>query len=169
MNKQLNDAQLDKLLDDKVAQLSPAMQPQKDLWKGIDLAIEGKEQRSATKPAKQYWATAAAVCLVAILGWQLKPVNQNNTPKLVSLPQQMTQEFEQQKSLLLTSYQGTQPLTDNWQQQLAELDKAARVVRDALAQDPNNQQLLFMLQGVYQQQLELINKTHRKEPQWQQI
>ena len=64
-------------------------------------------------------------------------------------------------------YQNQPALTDNWQQQLTELEDAERAIKQALDNEPENPALLKMLAQVYQQQLDLINKVHA--PKWQQI
>ena len=69
--------------------------------------------------------------------------------------------------VLLVSYQKAQPITDNWQTQLEELDAAAEAIKPALKTDPNNKALLQMLQQVYQQQLSLIETVYN--PKWQAI
>ncbi len=64
-------------------------------------------------------------------------------------------------------YQNQPALTDNWQQQLTELEDAERAIKQALENEPENPALLKMLAQVYQQQLDLINKVHA--PKWQTI
>jgi hypothetical protein len=75
--------------------------------------------------------------------------------------------FEQQKQALLVQYEAQPALTNDWQQQLDELEQAEQAVKLALQNDPENAALLKMLAQVYQQQLDLINRVHA--PSWQQI
>ena len=74
---------------------------------------------------------------------------------------------QQQVSSLLASYQSTPALTEDWQQQLKELDDAADAIKTALKEDPDNSALIKMLHHVYQQQIALIERVHA--PKWQQI
>ena len=69
--------------------------------------------------------------------------------------------------LLYTNLDEQKALTENWQQQLSELDRAARDILEALEQDPGNMDLLKMLRNVYQQQLNLVERVH--QPKWQYI
>jgi hypothetical protein len=80
---------------------------------------------------------------------------------------QMSQQHSKHKDALLTSLDGQPATTQNWQQQLDELDQAAIAIKKALENEPNNSALLKMLQKVYQQQIMLIERVHA--PAWQQI
>ena len=64
-------------------------------------------------------------------------------------------------------FEGKNALTNNWQQQLAELDSAAEAIKKALLNEPDNMALLKMLQSVHQQQINLIERVH--SPKWSQI
>lgn len=178
MNSTNKDKIDDAQLDAELKTLPETLMPSRDLWSGIDLAIENyeseKEQRLTKKNsyASYYMASAAAVCLVAVLSWNWLMPNSSDVQvaqNALSFSQELTNSFEQQKSILLTSYQETDALTENWKEQVSDLDKAAKVIRDALESDPNNQQLIYMLQGIYQQQIDLINRTHGKKELLQQI
>jgi hypothetical protein len=57
--------------------------------------------------------------------------------------------------------------TDNWQQQLKDLDEAEKAIKEALQDSPNNPALLGMLKHVYQQELAIIERVHA--PTWQAI
>ena len=65
------------------------------------------------------------------------------------------------------SLQGQATLTENWQQQLEELDEAAIAIKKALENEPNNVALLKMLKKVHQQQIMLIERVHA--PAWKTI
>ncbi len=151
--------QLDKLPED--------IKPSRDLWQGIELAIT---QDAPAQPARSRWPLAAAAGLVlpAVLVWLFmsggqQPVGSTN-PTVVA---QMSKQFETQKASLLVAYQDQNAVADNWQGQLAELESAADAIKAALKNDPNNMALLRMLQSVYQQQIDLIERVHA--PKWQQI
>ncbi|MDY6927265.1 MAG: hypothetical protein SWN10_09230 [Pseudomonadota bacterium] len=151
--------QLDKLPED--------IKPSRDLWLGIELAIT---HDAPAQPARSRWPLAAAAGLVlpAVLVWLFMsgsqpPVGSTN-PTVVA---QMSKQFESQKASLLVAYRDQNAVADNWQGQLAELESAADAIKAALKNDPNNMALLRMLQSVYQQQIDLIERVHA--PKWQQI
>ena len=165
----------------QIAQLDKSVQPERDLWQGIELSL-AKEQASASQadshresgnrgPVKYWLAAAASFAFVGVLTWNVinQPVSQGAPEHLVSedLVQALSQQHEQQKQSLLVQFQDQPALTKNWQQQLDELDEAAAAIKAALEQDPNNVALLKMLQNVHQQQIDLIETVH--SPKWQQI
>lgn len=146
--------------------------PERDLWKGIELGLEAEPRSTgATASTASRWvALAASVALVASLSWigiqEFGPSGQTGGTG-TDLVQALSQQHETQKQALLVQFDGQPALTENWQQQLAELDDAAKAIKTALAEDPNNTALLRMLQNVYQQQITLIERVHA--PKWQQI
>ncbi|MDN4502349.1 hypothetical protein QX776_08040 [Alteromonadaceae bacterium BrNp21-10] len=149
-------------LKKQIDQLSQSTAPNRDLWPGIEMAIS-REQ--STKP-RPYWAIAAGVAMLCGVGWmtlQMDPTVSANKNLVVVLSAQ----HQQQMQALMVSYQDQPALTDNWQQQLQQLDEAALAIKKALQQEPQNVALLKMLQQVHQQQIDLIEKVH--SPKWQQI
>ena len=135
--------------DDKLAQhiseISKEKQPERDLWRGIELGITSQQgdasqddASSSTVTSKQWMAIDA-----------------------------MSMQQQQQVNSLLASYESTTALTEDWQEQLKELDDAADVIKAALKDDPDNSALIKMLHHVYQQQIALIERVHA--PKWQQI
>lgn len=153
-------------LNQQLESLPGSLTPSRDLWPGIELALtEAQEER---KPYRWPLAVAAGVIVPAVLVWLFMsqsqlPLNTTN-PTVVA---QMSKQFESQKAALLVTYQEQNSLTDNWESQLAELESAADAIKAALKNDPNNMALLRMLQSVYQQQIDLIERVHA--PKWQQI
>lgn len=159
-------------LQQQLASLPQDVQPGRDLWQGIELAIT--QQPSATDKAKpkswMYGAVAASILVPAVAVWiSISSLSGPAEPGLDSatLIAQLSEQYESQKSSLLVTYQDKPALTDNWQDQLTELEDAASAIKAALKQDPNNVALLRMLQTVYQQQIDLIERVHA--PKWQQI
>ncbi|MCC2617692.1 hypothetical protein LJ739_15680 [Aestuariibacter halophilus] len=169
MTKQQFDAQLEAQL----AELPKAQMPQRDLWPGIELALAREEQhddaRSSAGDNRRtvVWASlAASVAVVGLVGvLSLRsPAPQLDGMQLVNA---LSAQHEQQKNALLVKFQDQPALTQNWQQQLDELDSASEAIKAALDQDPDNMALLKMLQKVHQQQIDLIERVH--SPKWQQI
>lgn len=175
--------QIDKQLQQQIEQLPKEIQPSRDLWAGIDHAIENRSQ----KQAKQKWQKLTAVAAgFAIFGWlSWLTVNVGNSAfepainsgsdhsiaqqkdEALSFVDSMSESYEAQKQALLVQYDGQQSMVKDWQVQLEELDKAADAIKKALLADPSNAQLIKMLQQTYQQQLDLINMVNRSP--WQQI
>jgi dihydroorotase-like cyclic amidohydrolase len=109
------------------------------------------------------WAQAAAVLVILIAGTLLmiRPDNPQNEFDVVAL----SRIFEQQKQNLLVDYKDVPALTDNWMEQLQELESAAETIAYSLRSDPNNSTLLEMLEQVYLQQLSLIQAVHQTDCQ----
>lgn len=161
--------------DDKLAQhisgISKEKQPERDLWRGIELGITSQQDdaSSSTVTSKQWMAIAASVCLVTVL-WFAAPFAfkaDENRSDGYALIDAMSMQQQQQVNSLLASYESTTALTEDWQEQLKELDDAADVIKAALKDDPDNSALIKMLHHVYQQQIALIERVHA--PKWQQI
>lgn len=153
----------DEFMQNALEQESQA-QPQRDLWPGIERAINQPAAIEPT-PRSNHWQklSGIAACTIAgLLAWQVV-MNQPQQDSLANI----SAFFEQQKQSLLVQYQSQPALTSDWQVQLQELEDAEQAIKLSLKQDPENAALLKMLAQVYQQQLDLINKVH--EPQWQQI
>ncbi|WP_199774396.1 MULTISPECIES: hypothetical protein [unclassified Pseudoalteromonas] len=151
----------DQFLDEQLQSQQKEVSPSRDLWPGIEHAINLQQSANQNK-AKRNWlmpafGSAAAAILVAVVGLNM-PMQQDAQQPQFAL---ISDVFEQQKQSLLVQYQSQPALTDNWQQQLEELEQAEKAIKTALEDDPNNRALLGMLAQVYQQQLDLINKVHQ--------
>lgn len=158
----MKDNQFEQHLQEKLETLPRQIQPQRDLWPGIELAIENQTQH-AKKPVM--WAgIAASIAIFGLLG--LLSLNMVMRPTLKpseinQLVSSMSEQHEKQKQFLLASYEQQPALTDNWLDQLKELDSAATVIKTALVEDPNDANLIKLLQQVYQQQIKLIQSVHQ--------
>ena len=168
-------------LQKQIEELPKSVDPQRDLWAGIDIAIAESSVSKASEAKKEKennkWfiqpgyslAMVASVAFIAVLVW----FGNNHRPQLEQIPAMnqlvvmLEQQHSQQKQALLTHYAGQEAVTDNWQEQLLELDKAAEAIKVALKNDPNNMALLKMLQQVHQQQISLIETVY--QPKWQKI
>lgn len=161
--------------DDELAQhiseISKEKQPERDLWRGIELGITSQQDDASSSrvTSKQWMAIAASVCLVTVL-WFAAPFAfkaDESRSDGYALIDAMSMQQQQQVNSLLASYESTTALTEDWQEQLKELDDAADVIKAALKDDPDNSALIKMLHHVYQQQIALIERVHA--PKWQQI
>ncbi|WP_346993141.1 hypothetical protein [Alteromonas gracilis] len=104
----------DEQLSKHIAELSKEKQPERDLFRGIELGIEAqRESNEETQgqgvSSNQWLAIAASVCLVTVL-WLSAPFafkpdeSKNDNYALVDA---MSSQQQQQVSSLLASYQST--------------------------------------------------------------
>ncbi|NQZ08065.1 MAG: hypothetical protein HRT35_12975 [Algicola sp.] len=181
----MNDLEFDKTLQQQIDALPRQMKPSRDLWAGIDNAIEQQQQGKRAFSYQKLSAVAASFAVLGFTAWLTLNANiplgagEGEASLSVQVPAtqvsgenleyvtEMTESFEIQKHDLLVKYEGQKPNADNWRAQLKELDSAATAIKKVLDQDPSNAQLIKMLQQTYQQQLDLI-KAVNKSP-WQTI
>ncbi|MFT4653078.1 MAG: hypothetical protein ACJA0G_001238 [Kangiellaceae bacterium] len=168
-------------IEEHITALNKKKNPERDLWQGIEFGLQqntitnvvtqsrknkGSKQAGlkgvSTRPAFAIAASLVMALLVGYFSFQTGRVESGQ-----ALIMQMSEQHSVQKDALLTSLQGQPTTTQNWQQQLAELDEAAVAIKKALENEPNNAALLKMLQRVYEQQIALIERVHA--PAWQQI
>ncbi|WDE11134.1 hypothetical protein [Thalassomonas haliotis] len=187
MNKPLSDQALQARID----QLPDEMSPERDLWPGIERALVQLPQQKPQPPLSQQvfsqqtsgyessaeakgnkmkmpLAWAASVIAAVLLTWMnLAP--QQDQPGPLNLVAAMQQDFELQKKTMLVSF--GQPkiseLPPEMQNQLNQLAAARASIDKALAEDPNNADLLSLLRWTQQQELDLIEQLY--SPQWQSI
>lgn len=157
----MTDENFEKTLQQKLEGLSRERFPNRDLWPGIEQALAHPQEKHSKRGM-----VAITACTVFILAtfsaWQiLRPQQQ------ADLISQLNSSHQQQLRALYTNLEDQQALTENWQQQLHDLDSAAQDILKALESDPENMDLLKMLKQVYQQQLDLVEHVH--QPKWQYI
>ena len=161
-------------LNQQLSGLRKEQMPERDLWQGIEIALANEpaprdlqaKQPRVVNMQTRFLATAAAVAFVGVFSWFTlnQPQTELSQQDLVAA---LSSQHEAQKNELLVKFEGQPALTQNWEQQLKELDEAADAIKAALEQDPNNVALLKMLQHVHQQQIDLIERVH--SPKWRQI
>lgn len=157
-------------LQEKIAQLPHEIAPERDLWTGIERAIESKRLETSQQHS-QYripMAWAASVIAAVLLTWvSFDPFKMTQAP--MNLVSSMQQNFTQQKQTMLVSF--GQPdlsqLAPEMQEQLTQLNSAQTTIEKALADDPNNVDLLNLLRWTQQQELDLLKLLY--SPQWQSI
>ncbi len=168
MNKLISEQNL----QDKVKQLPKEMSPERDLWSGIELAIQSKQQTKHTENTKGKvvpMAWAASVIAAVLLTWlTLAPLN-TKTQSPFNLVKSIQQHFEQQKQSMLVSF--GQPnlaeLPAEMQKQLTQLASARLTIETALLDDPSNSDLLNLLHWTQKQELDLLEQLY--SPKWQTI
>jgi len=166
-NKKADDS-----LQAEIAQLPKAMTPARDLWPGIEQAISRNAVTSAQRSARNIFmptAWAASVVAAVLLTWlTLSPEPATKNPA-IALVAAMQQDFQQQKHSMLVNF-GTpdiKQLPIAMQTELIKLNSAQKTISNALAEDPNNSDLLNLLRWTQQQELDLLKQLY--SPQWQNI
>lgn len=154
----MNEQQLGQALQ----QLKRDIQPDRDLWP----AIAAKLTPHAPQRRLIHLASAAALLLVVLLGWQVAilPGPAQRAAALPSAELMLLQVYEQQKARQLGQIVAIAEGFDNWQQQLTIWDQAIAQVRQALQIYPDEPQLLAQLKLLYQQQLAYINRATLQQP-----
>jgi len=158
-------------LRDAIAKLPQEMTPERDLWSGIEKAINQKSQTVTSDSNKVFMPTAWAASVVAavLLTWVTLGPQQESTQNPVNLVAEMQQDFERQKQTMLVSF-GTpdvKQLSEAMQAELNKLSSAQKTISKALADDPNNSDLLNLLRWTQKQELDLLKQLY--SPQWQTI
>ena len=167
-----NKTDIEQRINEGIKHINPEKQPERDLWRGIEQAIQnsdkgirftgGNRQYTGMKPML---AMAASVMLVAIISWT--SFESGKSIQGDALVAAMSEQHNSQKQSLLISFKDQPAATNNWQQQIDELDEAAAAIKKALEEEPNNSALLRMLKNVYEQQMAIIERVH--EPSWSRI
>ncbi|WNC71711.1 hypothetical protein RGQ13_16555 [Thalassotalea psychrophila] len=166
MNKPISDQQLQTQIDN----LAKDIKPERDLWAGIEHAIEHNSQQVSApkKPHFAPYAWAASVALAVLLTWN---INTNTSVQVaeVSAIDVIQQQYSQEKNSMLVTFgePDLKELPVEIQSQFNELDSARKSLINALADDPNNADLLNLLKWTQQQELNLIEQLY--SPQWQTI
>jgi hypothetical protein len=186
MNKQIpqdkiisNKAVSDKVLAEQITKLPHGMTPERDLWPGIERAINHRRQKITTEKQGNVFvpsAWAASIVMVILMSWfTFSPsTTEKSVHELVKTHEKyritqgqlvdfMQKNFKQQKQTLLVSY--GQPTIDKlstaMQKELIQLADARATIRKALLTDENNADLLNLLDFTQQQELRLLEQLYR--------
>ncbi|MCW8832660.1 MAG: hypothetical protein OQK09_14480 [Colwellia sp.] len=186
MNKQANvESITDQVLADKVNSLPDEMTPERDLWAGIERAIQAKPQQSTSEfvvddSKRKYFtptAWAASVVAAVLVTWlsfspveeQVKPLtaqtseaNQPSNKTVVNdeLVAMIQNNFTEQRQAMLVSFgqPDLKQLPLKMQTQLTQLAQARLAIEKALQNDKNNVDLLNLLRFTQQQELNLLQQ-----------
>lgn len=161
----------DKKLDELVKTLDKEQLPQRDLWAGIEQAINKVPQEPANGAAndsskfKQWSKVAAMFAPVALVTgiWLGQP---NGSADITQEPSWLTPvsaSFELQKQQMLQFVSDKNVISPNWRESLKELEMAEKSLKKALINQPEDAALMKMLTQVHQQQLMLIKKAHQSK------
>ena len=157
------------VLQHQLENLPRELIPERDLWAGIDHAIEHQQGRSDGKRAP--WLGAAAMVAVGVVvGWMSFRGPAPEAPMtLAALAQEMNRDFDAQRRTVLVSFgqQDYSGLSRPLQAELEQLDAGIQAVNQALAADPENAELLELLGFLQQQALDLLARSY--QPGWQML
>ncbi|GLX78063.1 hypothetical protein tinsulaeT_14030 [Thalassotalea insulae] len=159
----------DQSLEQQVAQLPKEMEPKRDLWRGIEKAIALTPQQAEKRSSVVSMAWAASIVVAVLVSWLSLSPQQGNVPESITIVSTLEKDFEQQKQVMLTNF-GQPELSElpkEMQEQLNELSSARSAISNALANDPDNKELLNLLRWTQQQEIQLLKQLYT--PQWQTI
>lgn len=149
-----------RLLDDLMRQLPREATPARDLWPGIDHAINSAPVRAIYRP----YALAASVLVVLgssmYFGWS-QPGLRTSNPAIDAYISELRTTHRLSKEAVLVEFSQQQAWYPDWEDQLHELEQAENVIYDALRNDPDNRELLGILRGVQEKQLKLIDAVFK--------
>lgn len=126
-----------------IAQLPKEIVPERDLWSGIDKAInqsatlaDNNDKKKAFTPV----AWAASIVAAVLLTWVTLGPEQLTSKPQINLVAAMQQDFEQQKQTMLVNFGAPdiKQLPVAMQTELVKLSSAQNTISKALADDPNN-------------------------------
>lgn len=144
-------------LDAAIAGLQRDLQPGRDLWPGIEHAI------NETRPRRtwaQYTALAASIVLIFAASLHFGQVEPTVLPGIDrSVLAGLQREHDSNKQALLVQYSDAPALYADWQEQMQQLEQAEQVIYNALREEPGNLELLRILRQVQEKQLQLIDRA----------
>jgi hypothetical protein len=155
----MNDNDFDNLLNEELQNLQRDIAPSRDLWPGIDHAINSSNTYAVPKPL----AIAASILLVVSLAFSAglylnRPLdNRRDATALIALLQS---DHERNKQALLVEYENQTALAPDWEGQMEQLEQAEEAIYEALREDPDNIELLKILRQVQTKQIELIESVY---------
>lgn len=168
MTKQNTEQQLQAHID----ALGAEIKPQRDLWSGIEHAIEHNAQHQVEpkKSSRAPYAWAASLVAAVLLTWNLNsPINTPETVVELTPIEVLEQQYAQEKNSMLVSFgkPDLSKLPESMKTQFNELQSARESLLKALEDDPNNADLLNLLKWTQGQELNLLEQLY--SPQWQTI
>lgn len=155
----MNDKDFDHLLNEEINNLKHDIAPSRDLWPGIDHAIN-----SRTIAVPKPLAIAASVLLVVSLAFSAglyinRPVP-GDGQTMANMISMLQSEHQRNKQALLVEYQNQTALAPDWEGQMQQLEQAEQAIYEALREDPQNIELLKILRQVQTKQIELIESVY---------
>ncbi|WP_033076045.1 hypothetical protein [Thalassotalea sp. ND16A] len=170
----MNKLKAEQNLQAQIDGLSHDIKPERDLWAGIEHAIEHNSQQHVANEIKPKrvniapFAWAASIVVAVLFTWN---INSNKDMQIaqVSAVEVLQQQYSQEKNSMLVSFgePDLSQLPADIQKQFNELQSARTSLEAALADDPNNKDLLNLLKWTQKQELNLLEQLF--SPKWQTI
>jgi hypothetical protein len=147
-------------LDDLLRRMPREAMPKRDLWPGIDHAINAAAAPSA------YRALALAASVLLVIGSSLyfglrQPRLPATNPAVDAYISELQTAHQLSKQAVLVEFRDQQAWYPDWEEQLHELEQAEQIIYGALRNDPDNRELLSILRDVQDKQLKLINAVFK--------
>ena len=147
-------------LQDALDALPREVLPRRDLWPGIAHALLAPERKPVAWQRRM--ALAASVVLLVALSLYygtVQPRQQLPNSVIEEIVRTLQDEHELNKQMLLARYEDREPYYPDWQQQLLQLEQTEAAIFNLLRDDPGNMELIEILRGIQDRQLDLIHKV----------
>lgn len=156
-------------LDQQLKTLSRSVTPERDLWTGIDHGIEHQQQSPQTGidilpfQASRWLSSAASIAMVVAVGWFITSKPADEPQSMATLATLLTDNYQQQRQGILVSFgvEDIESLPDATRTELETIEKGIVMVNQALESDPNNVELIELLDFLHQQSFELLARSQR--------
>ncbi|MCZ6727166.1 MAG: zf-HC2 domain-containing protein [Acidobacteria bacterium] len=150
-----------------------SVEPARDLWPGVARHIASAQRFESRRKAHSAWWLAAAALIGVAVGAALMLQRQPPTEAVASRGEPAAslevtlasweQEILQHRTALLASLDRQRDRLPaesirTVEENLLLIDEAIREIRSALAKDPDNPKLNFLLASAYQQEVQLLKR-----------
>jgi hypothetical protein len=154
----MNDRKFESTLAEELQKLEKEFQPARDLWPGIDHAINNNTV-TISKPLAIAASLLLALSLTLSGGLYFnRPASDTQGAEgLIALLQT---EHEKNKQSLLVEYQNQTALAPDWEDQMQQLEQAEQAIYEAFNEDTENIELLKILRLVHTKQIQLIESVY---------
>lgn len=166
-------------LVDRTASLPASLEPQRDLWPGIEARLAAARPAAPPSPARAFrpglaWAAALLVAMAGLAALVfLKPAPASRAaaqanPSLVSLRAAEPDYLQARKQLVeaLRARRGKlSPETVKvLEENLAVMDRSLAAMKKALEKDPGNRGLADLIDATYRQEIQFLMQADRLPP-----
>jgi hypothetical protein len=147
------------VLQDAIARMPRDTLPSRDLWPGIAHALHERPRHSTLGGQMALAASILLVVFGSIYFGMRQPLQSAEQYYFNDFLSSLESDHLRSKQALLTQYKDETAVYPQWQEQLQQLESAEQVIYRALREDPENTELLSILQRVQSKQLGLIDSA----------
>jgi hypothetical protein len=144
-------------LANAIARMPRDIRPGRDLWPGIAQAVQRPPRRSLFGGQMALAASVLLVVFGSIYFGMRQPLQNGQQYYFNDFLSSLEANHLRSKQALLQQYQDEPAVYPEWREQMAQLESAEQVIFRALREDPDNTELLSILQRVQSKQLGLID------------